>query len=171
MTEQASPNEARASADESGREPDMARFLQDWSELWREEIQAQMRDPEGSPWGALAGLAKGGMTREIAAALELWRSAMVNWANISGAATSGSNATGTRAANPLGVGAPMADAIGGLASFLAAFRESAATPGTASTAPAPDARDAEIERLTGRVNELEARLAELEKPRRRRRGS
>jgi hypothetical protein len=40
---------------------------------------------------------------------------------------------------------------------------SPAAPGSASAAAAPDPRDAEIERLAGRVAELEQRLAELER--------
>ena len=47
----------------------------------------------------------------------------------------------------------------------------AAAPGAAAAAAAPDARDAEIERLARRIAELEARLAELERRRSRRRSA
>jgi hypothetical protein len=44
------------------------------------------------------------------------------------------------------------------------------TAGASPAAAAPDARDAAIERLAGRVAELERRMAALERPRRRRAG-
>jgi hypothetical protein len=122
--------------------PDLARFFQDWAELWREESQAQAKDPEAAPLGMLAGMIKGGMTSEIAAAMEMWRAAMVGWADTMGA--------GVRPPPP------------------AASREPSASSRAPAAAAAPDARDAEIGRLARRVDELEARLAELEKPRRRR---
>jgi hypothetical protein len=94
-------------ANEPKGSPDLARFLQDWTALWREEMQAQAGDPAGN--------------------------IMSFWAETLGLA-----------------------------------RDRATTPRTEAAAAAPDARDAEIERLTRRVDELEARLAKLETPRRRR---
>jgi hypothetical protein len=94
-------------ANEPKRNPDLARFLQDWTALWREELRAQAADPSG----------------------------------------------------PLG---PF------ILSALGLGRERATTPRAEAAAAAPDARDAEIGRLTRRVDELEARLAKLETPRRRR---
>lgn len=160
-----SPDEPGASpkgnsSDEPGMGPDLARFFQDWTELWREELQAQAKDPETMPLGMLAGMIKGGMTSEIAAATETWRAAMVAWATTMGVTTMGANTVG---ASSLG-----ADSLGAPPSSVAASREPAATPRTQAVAAASDAGDAEIERLARRVDELEARLAELEKPRRRR---
>ena len=51
---------------------------------------------------------------------------------------------------------------------LAGDRPSAVPAGPPSAAAAFDPRDAEIERLARRVDELEARIARLEPPRRRR---
>jgi hypothetical protein len=51
-----------ASPDQPKEEPDLARFLQDWTALWHEELRAQANDPE-----AMAG------------AMELWRAAMTAW--------------------------------------------------------------------------------------------
>src|SRR5580698_1357601 len=52
----------KATPDPPKEEPELARFLQDWTALWREELQAQAGDPEG-----------------MAGAMELWRSAMSVW--------------------------------------------------------------------------------------------
>ena len=113
MTGEASPNRPRD-------EPDLARFLQDWTALWREELRAQSSDTEGS-----------------AGAMELWRAAMTAW----------TSAFGIPPLAPAAAGEP---------------------PRTPATAAASDARDAEVQRLAGRIDELEARLARLETTRRRR---
>jgi hypothetical protein len=118
-------------------EADLARFLQDWAALWREELQAQASEPEGM-FGAMA---KGGTLPALTAAMEFWRAAMVSWADRSGVSA------GTRSS--------------------ANFRDPV-TPGPKTVTAAPDARDAEVERLARRVDELEARLARLEATRRRR---
>ena len=94
-------------ANEPKGSPDLARFLQDWTALWREELQAQATDPSSN-------------------IMSFW------------------------------------------AETLGLSRDRVATPRAEAAAAAPDARDAEIERLARRVDELEARLAKLEAPRRRR---
>jgi hypothetical protein len=119
-------------------EADLARFLQDWTALWREELQAQASEPEG----ILGVLANGGTIPNLSAVMEFWRAAMVSWADRSGV-----SATGVPSS--------------------AQFRDPI-TPGSKAATAAPDARDAEVERLARRVDELEARLAKLEAPRRRR---
>lgn len=111
----------------------LAQFLQDWTTLWREEMQSQGGDPFAAGMGGRA-------SPDLAAAMELWRTAMTVWAE-------------TLAAPPISA---------------ARSRDRATAPRTAATAAASDPRDAEIERLARRVDELEARLAKLEAPRRRR---
>jgi hypothetical protein len=82
-------------------------------------------------------------------AQETWHVLLSLWAGAAGALISGlprglpDEPAGRRAAGP------------------------AAAPGAASVVAAPDARDAEVERLRGRVAELERRLAGLERRRRR----
>jgi hypothetical protein len=123
MTDKASPDQSQ---------PELARFLEDWTALWREELQAQANDPEG-----------------MAGTMELWRAAMSAW-------------TGAMGLPPM----PAARSRD----------HSAGTPRAQAAAAAPNARDAEverdargeIERLTRRVDELEARLGKLEATRRRR---
>jgi hypothetical protein len=120
----------------------LAQFLQDWTRLWREEVHAQEREGKGEA-GALAGMAafpEMPAAPDISTALELWRTTMITWAQTLG-------------------GAPPS-------TVRSHDRETA--PGPAAAAAAPDARDVEIERLTRRVDALEARLAKLETPRRRR---
>ena len=75
------------------------------------------------------------------AAVEMWRGAMALWART--LLTPPSGARGRESAS----GQP-------------------AKTGTGAAAAAPDPRDAALERLARRVDELEARLATLEKPRR-----
>src|SRR5580658_1935964 len=131
MTDKASPDQPR---------PDLARFLEDWTALWREELRAQANDPES-----------------MAGTMELWRAAMSAWTCAMGL--------------PVMPAAPPRD-------------HAAGTPRAQATAAASYARDAEVERdargggerdargeverLTRRVDELEARLGKLEAPRRRR---
>jgi hypothetical protein len=122
----------KTSPDEPGSKRDLARFLQDWTALWREEVHAQTKEP-----GPLAGLA-GGITPEMAAAMEMWRVAM----------------------------AASAEAFGVPPSMSGRARERTSAPRPQAVAAASDARDAEVERLARRVDELEARLAKLETPRR-----
>jgi hypothetical protein len=80
-----------------------------------------------------------GSPPDLAAAMDLWRKAMGTWAET------------------MGVSAPSAGS-----------RDRSAPSRSAAAAAASDPRDAEIERLARRVDELEARLAKLETPRRRR---
>ena len=61
-----------------------------------------------------------------------------------------------------------ADPLTGEPATAAPAGERTATSRTQAAAVAPDTRDAEIRRLAGRVDELEARLAKLETNRRRR---
>jgi hypothetical protein len=142
MTDDANPDEPK-------RPQVMAQFLQDWTTLWQQELQAQARDqdarlPEGGGSELFARMAGGGLPPEMAAAMDLWRAAVTGWAETLGAPPAGS-------------------------------RDRSAPSRSAAVAAAPDARDAEIERLVRRVDELEGRLAELdarlirlEAPRRRR---
>ena len=113
MTDTASPDKPDAALD-------LARFFQDWTALWMEELQAQARETTPTP---LAGPAPA----------EVWRAVMAQWTKGLG---------GDRPSN------------------------NPARP--SSAAAAFDPRDAEIERLARRVDELEARIARLEAPRRRR---
>lgn len=141
MTDDASPDEPKAGPKGGPKgDADLARFLQDWTELWREELRAQATDPEKVPLGMLAEMAKGGMTPDMSAAMEMWRTAMVAWS----------------------------DTLGVPPSSMARSRDRPATPRAAAAPAAPDARDAEVERLARRIDELEARLAKLEPVRRRR---
>jgi hypothetical protein len=82
----------------------------------------------------------GGMSPDMSAAIELWRAAMTTWA----------------------------ETVGASPSSMVRPRDRSAPPRTEAAAAAPDARDGEVERLARRVDELEARLAKLETPRRRR---
>jgi len=91
--------------------PDLARFLQDWGALWREELQAQAGEPD---------------------TMEMWKTAISLWA----------------------------DALLVPPSSLVPRRDSA--PRAEAAAAAPDPRDAAIERLVRRVDELETRLGRLE---------
>jgi len=140
MTDKASPDVPN----------DLATFLRDWAELWRQELRAQARDTGTGGAGAsgtaagdtggvaldmLVGLPNAAMSAEM---LETWRAAVVAWAEILGVPPSAAAGSGDRAA----------------------------TPRAKAAAVAPDARDAAVERLARRVDELEARLAKLESPRR-----
>jgi hypothetical protein len=127
-----------AKPDEPKRPQVLAQFLRDWTDLWREELQAQGSDPEAM--GTFAGISGKGPSPDLAAAMELWRSALRVW-------------TATLDTSPMPA---------------ARSRDRSTAPGTAAAAAASDPRDAEIERLARRVDELEARLAKLETPRRRR---
>jgi ubiquinone biosynthesis protein UbiJ len=118
----------------------LAQFLQDWTKLWREELEAQAGDPEAMASGELARKPGIGSPPDLAAAQELWRTAMSVWAETLGA----SPASTVRS------------------------RDRSIPPRSAAAAIASDPRDAEIERLVRRIDELEARLAKLEAPRRRR---
>jgi hypothetical protein len=124
----------------------LTRFLQDWTELWRQELQAQSRDADwtipngmGFDRAALNAMLPEGIVPRtmMPAATELWTTAMALWAD-------------SLAAKP-------SDSSG-----------HAAAPGAKAAAAAFEPRDAENERLARRVDELEARIAKLEAPRRRR---
>jgi hypothetical protein len=130
----------KASPDQSKEEPDMARFLQDWTALWRDELQAQANDPEG-----------------IAGTMELWRAAMTAW-------------TGALGVPPFGVTPAGMPPTGmppfGMPPMSASSPREHGSPWAPAVAVASDPRDAEIERLARRVDELETRLAKLETTRR-----
>jgi len=80
---------------------------------------------------------------------ESWQTLAALWAGVAGAMLHGlPRGLADGAAGPFGAGA-------------------FAPPRAASPAAASDARDAEVQRLARRVDELEARLAKLETPRRR----
>ena len=101
--------------------PALARFLQDWAALWREEVQALTSEAAGQ-------------TPDPA---EAWRAAVRLWADA--------------LLVPPSALVPRHDA-----------HATAATTGATAAPAAPDARDGAIERLTRRIDELEARLARLE---------
>ena len=126
--------------DEPSGQQLLARFLQDWTALWRAELQARASDPEAALPGMLAGLFDGGKAPETATVMELLRATTNAWA----------------------------ETFGALQPSMVRQRDRAAAPRTQAAPAASDARDAEIERLARRVDELEARLAKLEAPRRRR---
>ena len=123
MTDTASPDKPDAA-------PDLARFFQDWTALWMEELQAQARETTPMPLSMPTPLAG-------PAPAEVWRAVMAQW-------TKG---------------------LGGDGPFDNPAHNPAGSPPAAA---ASDPRDAEIERLARRVGELEARIARLEAPRRRR---
>ena len=123
----------KASPDRPTEEPDLARFLEDWTAMWRGELQAQTTDPE-----AMAG------------ALEMWRAAISVW-------------TGALGMPPM---RPAASRDRAKAREPGA-REPIGAPGAEAANVASDPRDAEVERLTRRVDELEARIVKLETARRR----
>ncbi len=127
MTDEAAPKQA-------GGGPDLARFLQDWTEMWREEARAQTNDP-----AAMAG------------AMEVWRAVMAYWADAAPSFLAG-----------------VSPGMAGAHDLSRIFRSgpAAARPQTADAASV--AVDAEVRRLNRRVDELEARIARLETPRRRR---
>ncbi|MGA3000100.1 MAG: hypothetical protein ABSE20_00100 [Acetobacteraceae bacterium] len=127
-----------ANPDEPKRPQVLAQFLQDWTDLWREELQAQGGDPQAL--GPFAGKIGSGSSPDLAAAMELWRTATRVWA----------------------------DTMGALPASSVRSRDRSNPPRTTAAVAASDPRDAEIERLARRVDELEARLAKLETPRRRR---
>jgi ubiquinone biosynthesis protein UbiJ len=131
MTDDANPNEPKGSQL-------LAQFLQDWTNLWREELQAQLGDAAAT--GTFARTAGSARSSDNSAAMELWRTAMGAWAE-------------TMGLSPPSMVRP---------------RDRSTATGSAAAAAAPDPRDAEIERLARRVDDLEARLAKLETPRRRR---
>lgn len=177
MTDEAYPDQPNG-----GR--GLARFLQDWTELWREELQAQANDPERVPLAMLAGVAGGGISSDMAAALEMWRTAMVAFAEAVGAETTGAEILGAKIlgaeghrARAFGNEALLDEAsgadllrtapLGASPASMARSRDPTAPPRSKAGAAAPDARDAEIERLARRVDELQARLAKLEASRRR----
>ena len=118
----------------------LAQFLQDWTKLWQEELQARAGDPAGMAPGALARIPGIGAPTDLAATMGLWRTAMSVWAETPG----GSPAATVRS------------------------RDRSIAPRSAAAAAASEPRDAEIERLARRIDELESRLAKLEAPRRRR---
>jgi len=156
MTDKASPYQA---AGGPRQDADLMRFLRDWADLWRWEMRALLEDPDGMSAAMLGAMAKGGLTPDLAASMEAGRAAMVFWADVMEPAKGGTN--GVSGADVAGSppGPPAGAAVHS--------RDPAATPGAAAAVAAFDPRDAEIERLVRRVDELEARLSHLERPRRR----
>jgi hypothetical protein len=118
----------------------LAQFLQDWTKLWREELQAQAGDPERMAPGALARMPGIGSPPDLAATMDLWRAAVSVWA----------------------------ETLGATPASTVRSRDRSIPPRSPAAAAASDPRDAEVERLARRIDELEARLAKLEAPRRRR---
>jgi hypothetical protein len=137
----------KASPDQPKEEPDLARFLQDWTALWREELQAQANDPEAT-----------------AGAMELWRSAMTAWTGVMGLTPLDLTKMAGPREHPTGASRPKATA--------AAYDIGDAEVERVARGEVERVARGEIERLAGRVAELEARLAKLEnaKPDVRRRG-
>jgi hypothetical protein len=69
-----------ANPDEPAGSQVLARFLQDWTNLWRQELQAQGRDGETG-----MGVGGAGFSPDIPAVMELWRTTMGVWAETLGA--------------------------------------------------------------------------------------
>jgi hypothetical protein len=133
------------SPDEPNTGSDLARFLKDWTALWREEMLAQANDPTGIPMSMLAGMAKGVMPAEMTAGMEMWRTGLVAWANAVAVETSSA------------ARAPWAPT-----------RDSTSAPRAKASDVASDPRDAEIRNLARKIDELERRIAGLEAKRGRR---
>jgi len=88
----------KASPDRPTEEADLARFLQDWTAMWRGELQTQANDPEA-----------------VVGALEMWRAAISVWTGALGmppmrpaASRDRAKAREPRAGQP--IGAPRAEA-------------------------------------------------------------
>ena len=140
MTDKASPDQPGGGP--RGRPQERTGEGQDLARFlqdWTALWQRELLAQSGDP---PEGVAKGG---DMGAAAERWRSAMSPWTDALIGSLKGS---------------PIAAAFTG---------DHAPTPRAEAAAVAPDARDAEIGRLTRRVDELEARLAKLETTRRGRR--
>ena len=125
--------------DEGAAEPDLRKLAQDWITLWQSE---------------LAGLA---VDRE---AQETWQAMLALWAGVAAAMLRAmprdDQAATARRRHP----ASRPAASTGEAHEHAERRAGpVAAAGAAPVAAAPDARDAEIDRLAERVAELERRLA------------
>ena len=143
-------------------EPELARFLRDWSAMWRREMHARSMDATAmdartdgtGPGLSMPGLPLGappGLQDRMGPAMEAWRAAVTLWADAMLVAPSSLVAPrdSVRTARP-----------GPEGTRVAGTREA----GTAAAAAASDAVDDAVQRLARRVDELEARLARLESP-------
>ena len=118
----------------NGDPPDLARFLRDWAALWGEAVQDWASDP---------------------AAAEVNRMTAALWGKLLAASSAGMGLPGM---------SPRMSPLGTAASGERRAAASHAPSGTPAAAAAPDARDAAVERLSRRIDTLEARLAALESP-------
>ena len=154
-------------------EPDLARYLRDWTAMWWRETQAQMADAldHGTVTGSSAGL-RHGLQDGVEPMLEAWRAAVTLWAEAMLVAPSSLVAPRDRgqAASPRpgeirpGEIRP-GEARAGETKTGGAGPGEAGEAGAAAAAVASDAVDDALRRLTRRVDDLEARLAGVASPR------
>jgi hypothetical protein len=140
MAEGARPDNLHRADGSTDSQPDLQELARDWITLWQSELTALAADQE--------------MQENWAAMMSLW----------AGAAAAMVNAMPRAAPRPSrSSGAGRRDRPTGPGNVPPAGRTAAAAaPGAPAAAAAPDPRDAEIQRLGGRVAELESRLAQLE---------
>jgi hypothetical protein len=120
--------------------PDAPQVLEQFLQDWTRLWREELHaQPSDAGALPLAQIPGVGSPPDLAAAMDLWRKAMGTWA----------------------------DTLGSSASSVGPHDRSAPSRAPAAAA-ASDPRDAEIERLARRIDELETRLAKLETPRRRR---
>src|SRR6202012_263911 len=137
--------------DESDAGPDLRKLAQDWITLWQSELAGLAVDREAQEtWHAMLGLWAGAAAAMLRAMPRDDQAA---------AAARGWDPGQRASARP--------SPTGGEARARHEHAEgragAAAAAGGATAAVAPDTRDAAIERLTRRIAELDARLAELER--------